>query len=441
MDDTTARVQFSSLGKWTGGNRPGAVPDVTFLYLLRLYPVFDTLVSFLPIGDIISLSRTCKELSNIYQSILPMQWNIGRTLKRFVNDPCEFRSQMGQNNALVSGSVALQFFERVVWKDTEMDVFILKGEGAENFCRYIQEREGYFLAEGGKEKVDEYCVNDVSEVIALCRMYILQKPTCFLTAVGFQVRTYIKNAQDKASRTEIHVVLTHYIPVQKILQHFYATIVVNFFTWNKAYAIFAQPTFIQHKGFMLKSLDEYFERSLAKHALRGWRTQDVMLIEKYPETHPIHEVRRVGDRYTWIIPFDTKNVRQPKTPDMVIEYAQFTIQPNPSYPPKASIPDHYSIKANEFVACTLKYDYTYGSIGWAGFLGSKVNKLSYMELLAMPAPSVPPRLRAYPRVAQAPTPLPVEGSERDEEYKWTYWDEYIPEWYEAWRTLEDGKVS
>ena len=50
---------------------------------------------------------------------------------------------MGRNNAIVSGSVALQFFERVVWKDSDLDIFIRHGENAEAFEKYLTEEEGY----------------------------------------------------------------------------------------------------------------------------------------------------------------------------------------------------------------------------------------------------------------------------------------------------------
>ncbi len=54
---------------------------------------------------------------------------------------------MGLYDAVISGSFALQFFERVFWKDSDMNVFIKKGAGADTFCPYLAEEEGYALAE------------------------------------------------------------------------------------------------------------------------------------------------------------------------------------------------------------------------------------------------------------------------------------------------------
>lgn len=50
---------------------------------------------------------------------------------------------MGRYNALVSGSVALQLFERTLWKESDLDIFMETGESAEAFGDYIMEKEGY----------------------------------------------------------------------------------------------------------------------------------------------------------------------------------------------------------------------------------------------------------------------------------------------------------
>jgi hypothetical protein len=74
------------------------------------WTIFDSISSVLPIGDILALQRTCKATAPIYQELQKSQWNIDMRLKRFFKDPVRFRSKLGENNALVSGSFALQFF-------------------------------------------------------------------------------------------------------------------------------------------------------------------------------------------------------------------------------------------------------------------------------------------------------------------------------------------
>ena len=66
-------------------------------------------------------------------------------LGRFVQDPGHFRSQMGKYDALVSGGLATQFFERAFWKDSGLDIFIQQRERAGPFGNYLADVEGYVL--------------------------------------------------------------------------------------------------------------------------------------------------------------------------------------------------------------------------------------------------------------------------------------------------------
>ena len=65
-----------------------------------------------------------------------------RALRRFVDNPHQFRSKLGEYNAIVSGSFALQFFDRVVWPESDLDIFILDSR-REGFMAYLCESEGY----------------------------------------------------------------------------------------------------------------------------------------------------------------------------------------------------------------------------------------------------------------------------------------------------------
>ena len=92
-------------------------PKPTLISILDVFPICDHLCYILPISDLINLTRTCKRLSSLYQAALPRQWNVNKRLERFVQDPKGFRSQMGKSGALIFGSFAIQFFERVWWKN------------------------------------------------------------------------------------------------------------------------------------------------------------------------------------------------------------------------------------------------------------------------------------------------------------------------------------
>ena len=128
------------------------------------YTIFDNIASFLDIADIISLSRTCRQLSAVYQALLPAHWNIDRRLRRFVRDPKALRSQIGIHNALISGSFAVQFFERLTWKESDLDIFVEQGQGATALEHYLCIKEDYYFVREGN--IDEYI--DTNDVLTVC---------------------------------------------------------------------------------------------------------------------------------------------------------------------------------------------------------------------------------------------------------------------------------
>lgn len=109
----------------------------------RYHVVFDNIYQRLEIKDIVAVSRTCKRLSSFYSNMLPCRWNINRRLARFVNDPKEFRSRLGQADALISGTFALLFFAQLYWLDSGLDIYVRQGAKADTLIRYIGEDKSY----------------------------------------------------------------------------------------------------------------------------------------------------------------------------------------------------------------------------------------------------------------------------------------------------------
>lgn len=125
-------------------------------------PIFDTLTAYLPIRDIIALTRTCREFQPLYQKMITTgAWDINNRLKKFVKDPLGFRKRLAELDGIISGGFALQFLDRVEWEGSDLDVCVQIGEKADAFCRYIEEVEGYGLA---SRKVGKYAWTHVDMV-------------------------------------------------------------------------------------------------------------------------------------------------------------------------------------------------------------------------------------------------------------------------------------
>lgn len=119
--------------------------------ILGIYPIRRHLMQYLDTRDILKLYRTSWA---IRLDIKANEWNVNHRLARFFKDPTAFRSHLGRANALISGSFALQFFERVTWPESDLDIMIRDGDGLEEMDRYLTESEGYTMVLGPSSTSD-----------------------------------------------------------------------------------------------------------------------------------------------------------------------------------------------------------------------------------------------------------------------------------------------
>lgn len=106
-----------------------------FKFLLdqsQYWTVFESVYKHLDARDVVMLSRTCKDLSTFYSDLIPRKWNIDQRLSQFVADQKSFRSELGQTEALISESFAIQFFMQLRWPDASLDIFVKEGENADS---------------------------------------------------------------------------------------------------------------------------------------------------------------------------------------------------------------------------------------------------------------------------------------------------------------------
>ena len=341
---------------------------------------------------------------------------------------------MGKHDALVSGSFAVQFFERLTWKKSDLDIFIEQGSGALAFEQYLCEREGYrFSREGGDEA---YHAMSALVKVSTTRDF---GSSCIgsLMMNSIQVRTLVMQRAD-STEAQVQIVYTTHQPLLEILNGFYTTLVVNLISWNKAYAVYPQPSFLYHKTYLLKPMSDYFGKLLAKYEERGWRSQDVLWPEDEASHGSMGESRRLGDRFTWIISLDTRGVNRCDTPDSVLDYAGFGLGKR-----KNAALEYYQTDARRFSALTLKYRYIFPenrSEFWFRFLGPRMDRITLMELYKIPSASRSQliqyamqdrreRLRLLDdELAQCGIQLPS-------------YDHVIPGWYAEWEKQQASQVE
>ena len=95
--------------------------------IMRCPPISDDIFVCLTPASLIRLSLVCKKTFSAVQQFYKRAYNINRHLSRFFHDALSFRSLQARTGTLISGSNALQFLERTVYKDSDLDLYTHPG--------------------------------------------------------------------------------------------------------------------------------------------------------------------------------------------------------------------------------------------------------------------------------------------------------------------------
>jgi hypothetical protein len=236
--------------------------------------------------------------------------------------------------------------------------------------------------------------------------------------------------------TKIQVISTENLPVQAVLRGFYTSAIVNFLTWNKAYSLFPLPTFVYHKTYLFKGLDEYHAGLMGKYGRRGWLVQPTLWEEEKNSSCPLLGERRVGDRFSWKIAFNTNGVRKSQVPNEALEYCAFSLRESSDFFPEP--PEHYRVEADLFVSKVLKHQYTYSSSNLMCFYGERTDRLTQMELLMLPLEHRPGNFLELLAKYGSLWLRSSLGFTRPP--SWRYYDDQIPAWYQAYVEQQEEGV-
>ena len=259
----------------------------------------------------------------------------------------------------------------------------------------------------------------------------------FLTISG-QVVTLTKRRHD-STEAQIQLVWTPQQPILAILEGFYMTLVVNVISWNKAYALFPEPSFVHHKSYLLKDMHDYIGKLLAKYDERGWKCHDILWPEDEASNRSMIVDRRLGDRHTWKIPLDTSGVARPAIPDMVLEYSTFRLGKRPRKNPDLG---HYNIDVRNFDSMVLEHEYSTCSTAkgfWSSFAGPRLERLSFLELCKIPPSQRPWRIQDTMDLVRAGRGPYFFHLKRDLGLlQLPTYDFEIPKWYADWERQRES---
>lgn len=91
--------------------------------------------------SIFRLRRTCKSVRRAVEQYVSRAYGINQFLMRFFEDPSAFRDLQALTGAVISGSTALQFMDRTVYRGSDLDLYVTK-DHVLTVCKWLTDFSG-----------------------------------------------------------------------------------------------------------------------------------------------------------------------------------------------------------------------------------------------------------------------------------------------------------
>lgn len=412
----------------------------TLQNLFEVTTLLDVICLHLELQDIFALKRTTKSFTWIFNSFYKRRWSVNRHLQRFVTNPVGLRSQLARHNAIISRGFALQFFADALWEDIHLDIYVKYDD--EELCLSKQGIEVYLCEYEGYESLETRDLNNQLAKESSLSTDPSSGPST--DSLAQKRRVYIRSNTCTGFSSQINIIHTDLPPALHLLTYYCTTAAANLITWNKAYCIFPDSTFIHKTSYQLNfAVDDINGAYLTKYRRRGWMTLQTQWKEYERSNSSVPSSgrlsRHIGDSMTWKISLDTTGVAPSSIPDHVLEQSHFSIRKREDRTLPGNNGSHYEIHAKEFVSYVLRHTYIADSlIGkdfWCDFVGPRLDELTRLQFLGVAPEKRPGWLqqgdgRGVGGMTGQFRHLGTDGFERGNE--WTYWDHMVPKWYEIW---------
>ncbi len=284
----------------------------------------DLILDPLSPAELYKYAGTCRAAHNVVNSYIRRHFSLHKLLGRYFSDSeiLEFRMLQFNTGMVISGSAALQFFNRIVYDESDLDLYV-EHRYRKSIAVWLQ-HIGYEYAPHAKSTVktlDQALSSAGPESTQIDIKITEGLATEFYDAL--LVLTFEKHRPYR----KVQVITSILTPISKVLRFHsskllndiilkigrsdtLAACVMNVITHNKAYCLFPRGTFGKHR----RSLEVYPYRSssdttratqaLEKYESRGWTIIPTAAREDFegPNAAFPHGLRRVGDAKCWTIP-------------------------------------------------------------------------------------------------------------------------------------------
>ncbi|KAJ7635068.1 hypothetical protein FB45DRAFT_1142917 [Roridomyces roridus] len=226
--------------------------------------------------ELVRLMQTCRLIYDLAHQIC---FNPMRLLCPFFGDPTQverFQQIQAETQILISGSIALQYFDRTTYPESDLDPYAYGKFAVRSHCDVYKQLAAPIVA---KPKLSNYPMpNDIADVLDFTKW-------------------------DK----KIQLILAKSTPIEVILD-FHSTCVMNVLTHAHAYAFYPQSTFLDRRAWEI-GIDEIGGRGEArrKYVNRGRQMVSTPACREFAEG-----IRWVGGHFTWTLPLERRRASVPE---------------------------------------------------------------------------------------------------------------------------------
>ncbi|KAI0329622.1 hypothetical protein GY45DRAFT_850264 [Cubamyces sp. BRFM 1775] len=286
--------------------QPEALFTEKILHIELVYePIFDSCSA----ATLLRVARTCRAAHRAIKAYSRVAFDVNRLLSRFFpskNASCSsictmdheheqaydraraFRSLQARTGTVISGSCALQFFDRSIYPESDLDLYVHMCHRQEVGRWLIQ--EGYVyeptshqdknfefeVAEEHDTFWDEY----FGEISSIFKVFNFKKRVTKLELPLDDVKHYsVAGLQSSEGRGELRVqlIVPKETPMEVILG-FHSTCVMNVISYHKAYCLFPQATLEERLALFTSSPSEdslsrntdQYRCAISKYTERGF---------------------------------------------------------------------------------------------------------------------------------------------------------------------------
>ncbi|KAF6755987.1 hypothetical protein DFP72DRAFT_306623 [Ephemerocybe angulata] len=247
------------------------------------------------------LGQTSNVLSEYVSIYTQEAWDINDFLGTWFSDPCVFRSALAYAGAVITGSQALRYLDRLhPSNSSDLDIVTRLG-GAMTLCLYLQE-QGYTRVARTFDRLDDYpLVTDLLSMASSKRFCSGGGSHGILGIFDF-VKPHFQRRLEDLPNLKVQVIVVTQNPIEHIVLTYHSTLVMNYITHREAVSVFPASTFLDRVGYVSsrKKLGPGWDATWKrKYESRGFRF----------DTKSLHPKLQFGNRSTsdslcWRVSFD-----------------------------------------------------------------------------------------------------------------------------------------